>query len=219
MQKAIFHLHTHCSKDASIQPEALLDFALKHDIKILGVTDHNSIQGALEVQELALRKSSAVKVIVGSEIATESGEVIGLFLKKDIQSRMSVLKTIEEIKSQNGLVYLPHPFDTLRRERIRDKSLIEQNEKWIDVIEVFNSRCLKRKDNRNAAIFSDRFQKHQLWGSDAHFLYELKNCIVEMPGFENQNDFLEKLKYAKPIATKKSYRGFLQSILRKYLFF
>jgi predicted metal-dependent phosphoesterase TrpH len=71
-------------------------------------------------------------VIVGSEIMTEKGEVIGLFLNEEIPTR-SFLEVVDSIKSQEGIVAVPHPFDRMRKSSF---SAVEEHLNFIDCIEV-----------------------------------------------------------------------------------
>lgn len=218
--KAIFHIHTRFSKDASLSLERLFSFCLKNNIKAIMVSDHNTIKGGLEAQKYALKNNLNIQVLVASEIATQDGEIIGVFLKEEILAGLTLQETIKKIKEQGGIVYLPHPFDSLRRERIKDKNKIEEIMPFVDIVEGFNSRNLKRKDNQKAFALAKNHQKPVLWGCDAHFAYELKNAIVEIPPFNlNPQDFLHVAFKAKPLKQKRSFLGFFQSILKKYLLF
>ncbi len=184
------------------------------------VSDHNTIKGGLEAQKYALKNNLNIQVLVASEIATKDGEIIGIFLKEEILSGLPLQETIKKIKEQGGLVYLPHPFDSLRKERIRDKSKIEVIMPFVDIVEGFNSRNLKKRDNQQAFKLAQNYQKPVLWGCDAHFAHELKNAIVEIPPFNlNPQDFLYAILKAKPLRQKRSFLGFFQSIFKKYLLF
>ena len=137
------------------------------------MTDHNSIKGALKAKEFA---NENFEVVIGSEISTERGEVIGLFMSEEITSK-NFLEVIDGIKEQGGIVVLPHPFDELRRNglnpRIHDKNLI-------DYIETFNSRCFRSKYNEKAKEYADKHHIKGLAGSDAHFANEIGNAGVKI---------------------------------------
>ena len=114
------------------------------------------------------------KVIVGSEIMAVKGEIIGLFLSEEIKSK-DVQDVISEIKDQNGIIVIPHPFDELRHSAFHPT---EEDAKFIDCIEGFNSRCISQKYNENAIGFA---KKHDLMitaGSDAHFSNEIGNAGI-----------------------------------------
>ena len=124
-------MHTTWSHDCSIEVDDLLDHAEAEGLGAIAVTDHNVFGGALEAVEQA--RGRKLIVIPGEEVKTDGqGEVIGLFLKEEIPRGMSFAETVEAIRAQGGLVYVPHPFDrlhaipdaaTLHRHLARDRRL------------------------------------------------------------------------------------------------
>ncbi|HHY00740.1 MAG TPA: PHP domain-containing protein [Methanothermobacter sp.] len=166
-----FHTHTKYSHDGFIEPYQLVKAAKRRGLSGIAVTDHNTIKGALKVKKY---DNSDFKVICGSEISTERGEVIGLFLNDQIESHLFE-EVVEEIRDQGGMVIIPHPFDGIRKNGIYpDKSDI----KFIDAVEVFNSRCLSQKYNDQANRFAKENELGIVAGSDAHFAREVGNAGV-----------------------------------------
>ncbi|MET0563484.1 MAG: glycosyltransferase, partial [Gaiellaceae bacterium] len=109
---ADLHLHTNWSHDCQIPVEELLDHAEAEGLGAIAVTDHNVFGGALEAVGLA--RDRDLIVIPGEEVKTaDQGEVIGLFLSEEIPRGMSFGETVEAIRLQGGVVYVPHPFDRL----------------------------------------------------------------------------------------------------------
>lgn len=189
--KAVFHIHTHFSPDASIKPEKLVNKCLKNGIKTIAITDHNTIKGGVETAKLG-----QIKVIVGEEIQTrEGGEIIGLFLTKEISKNTPVLDAIKEIKHQGGLVYLPHPFDKIRKRQFAEKEL-EKISGFVDVVETYNGRNIQNTANLKADEYAEKYQKLKCAGADAHFLFELKNASVVLPAFDNSSELMESFKKA-----------------------
>ena len=135
MIKVDLHVHTRYSMDCKTSLEDIYNECKRKGISKIAVTDHETIEGALKFNKLY-----PDLVIVGEEILSSHGEIIGLFIHKHIESRQSPEKVIEEIKRQGGLVYIPHPFDVfragLKEEKLR--ALIDK----IDIIEIFNSKCV-----------------------------------------------------------------------------
>lgn len=218
--KGVVHFHSSFSSDSSFKPQQIIDCCLKNGIDFIALTDHNTMQGYFYLKELIEKENLPIFLIPGEEIASREGEVIGLFLKEEIPKGLSLEQTIAEVKKQDALLYLPHPFDSLRRERIRDKSLIEKFEKDFEIIEIFNSRNLKSSDNKKAREFCEKHNKVACYAPDAHFQYEFLNSVISVPAFKMQaSDFLEKLALAKALSTKKALRGFLNSLIKKYLIF
>ncbi|MFQ5826546.1 MAG: PHP domain-containing protein, partial [Dehalococcoidia bacterium] len=136
MLRADLHIHTLYSSDCLTSPEEVVARCLEIGINCLAVTDHDSVAGAQRVQELA-----PFPVIVGEEILTPQGEIMGLFLTRRIPSGLPVREVVAQIKEQGGLVCVPHPFDQLRLSIGRDQTLLGILPD-IDIVEVFNSRSL-----------------------------------------------------------------------------
>ena len=142
--RADLHIHTSFSHDCAVSPEKLVAHCLKKGLNCIAITDHDTIQGALEVEKLA-----PFTVIVGEEIHTAGGEITGLFLSEEISTGLSPLETAQRIKDQGGLVSIPHPFDRFRRSAISSEALQEVLP-FADIIEVFNARNTFDHANRLA---------------------------------------------------------------------
>lgn len=174
------HIHSHYSSDGYLSPQMIIKTALKRGLSGVAVTDHNTINGGKKTSEYLNRESNVkneqFKVIIGSEVTTTEGEIIGLFLSEDIQSQDPV-EVMEEIRSQDGIVVIPHPFDVLRKE-----SFIPRKEhlKLIDKIEVFNSRCIKPEFNHRALEFATQHSLGLTAGSDAHFANEIGKAGIKI---------------------------------------
>src|SRR5438132_4522261 len=130
------HMHTSWSHDCAVDPADLIMHAEGIGLGAVAVTDHNVFAGALETTVLA--REHELIVIPGEEIKTDGqGEVIGLFLREEVPRDLSFEDTIRAIKEQDGLVYLPHPFDRLHS--IAEPAILRQHLSEIDVFEVYNA--------------------------------------------------------------------------------
>jgi predicted metal-dependent phosphoesterase TrpH len=161
------------------------------------LTDHEGIDGA----QLLLEAGHAV--VMGQEILTTEGEMIGLFLKKAVPSRLSPEETVAAIRGQGGLVYLEHPYDTGRR-NLREEA-IERIAAQIDIVEVVNGRS-RPEVNRLAEDLRSTLGVPGGAGSDAHTLKEIGSIYVEMEAFEGASDFLTKLRSGKVVTRPKGWR-------------
>ena len=132
--------------------------------------------------------------MVGEEIMTTEGELIGLFLERAVPSGLTPRNTVLEIKAQGGLVYLEHPYDTFRRHL--SEAAIETLADMIDIVEVFNGRS-EEEANRRAEDLCAILGAAAGAGSDAHSIREIGSVYVEMEDFEGAQDFLTKLREAK----------------------
>ncbi len=171
MVKFDLHIHSKYSSDGILDPKKIVKTAIKNDLNGIAITDHNTIKGGLEAK---IYETKDFKVIIGSEIMTDQGEVIGLFLSEEIRSK-NLIDVISEIKTQNGIIVIPHPFDEMRR------STLHPNEKCaslIDCIEGFNSRCIFQKYNDKAVEYANKHNLPLVAGSDAHFGNEIGNAGV-----------------------------------------
>ncbi|MFB3092520.1 MAG: PHP domain-containing protein, partial [Dehalococcoidia bacterium] len=99
MLRADLHIHTNYSPDSGATPKSIVDQCLRTGLNCIAITDHNTIDGALEVQRIA-----PFKVIVGEEVKSSAGDIIGLFLKEAIPRNLTPLETVQAIKAQGALV-------------------------------------------------------------------------------------------------------------------
>ena len=164
---ADLHMHTSWSHDCSIDAAELVDHAEAEGLGAIAVTDHNVFGGALETVDYA--RGRDLVVIPGEEVKTDNqGEVIGLFLEREIPRGLSFGDTIAAIREQGGLVYVPHPFDRLHA--IPDPRTLHRHLADIDVLEVYNARLLFEAYNDEALRFARKYNLTMGAGSDAHVL-------------------------------------------------
>ena len=202
------HMHTDWSSDCATPTADLLDHAEELGLGAIAITDHNEFGGALEAVELA--RGRDLIVIPGEEVKTDGqGEVIGLFLSEEIPRGMSFADTIEAIRAQGGLVYLPHPFDRLHS--IPDPATIHRHLPEIDVLEVFNARLLRDTFNDEALRFARKYRLLQGAGSDAHVLQGVGTGAVRMRRFDGPEEFLLSLRTGEILRRPKSL-AYLQSL-------
>jgi predicted metal-dependent phosphoesterase TrpH len=195
------HMHTSWSHDCSIQVEELLDHAESIGLGAIAVTDHNRFGGAEEAVELA--RGRDLMVVPGEEVKTDGqGEVIGLFLREEIPRGLSFADTIEAIRAQDGLVYLPHPFD--RMHAIPDARTLHRHLADIDVFEVYNARLLRESFNDEALRFARKYDLTMGAGSDAHVLLGVGAGAVKMRAFDGPEEFLVSLRGAEILRRPKS---------------
>jgi len=187
--KVDLHTHSEYSPD-SRTPIASQAAAIKAaGLDVVAATDHNTIEGALRLRELA----DGFRVIVGEEVSSRDGEIIGLFLEKPVPRGLSAEETIARIHDQGGLVSVPHPFSRNRRFHLR-RSALERVWKDIDCIEVFNAREAFTQDNVRAAAFAKDKGLPGAVGSDAHRASEIGRAWVEVEDFVGRDDFIATLR-------------------------
>jgi predicted metal-dependent phosphoesterase TrpH len=177
------HIHSKYSYDSFLSPEKILKIAKKRGLDGVAITDHGTIKGGFET--FKENRDSNFHVIVGAEIKTEYGDLIGLFLNEELESN-KFSKVIEEIKSQGGLSVLAHPY---RQYKFPEKFVNE-----VDIIEGFNARS-KIEDNVKALKLAKRFGKPIIAGSDSHAGFEIGRgkTIIECQESIYQESFTRNL--------------------------
>ena len=208
--KADLHVHTCYSPDCTTSLEAIINRCLTLGISCIAVTDHNTIAGGLEMQ-----KSAPFTVIVGEEIKTPYGEIVGLFLREEIPPGLSPQETIDCIKAQGGLVCIPHPFDRVRRSPLK-RQMIDEILPQTDIIEAFNSRTTLLRDSARAQAFARSHGLSASAGSDAHTAYEIGHAYVEMPEFSGVDEFRQALAQGMVVGHRSSPWVHLVSSLAKW---
>jgi predicted metal-dependent phosphoesterase TrpH len=170
------HVHSLYSKDSLLKPYEIIKISESKGIDAIAITDHNTILGGLKAKSIV---QDSVMVIVGSEIKTDFGDLIGLFLNEEIKSRV-FLDVVDEIKEQDGIVVLPHPY---RRKRFPTTEMLKN----VNVIEGINGRTSDEL-NYKAQLLADKLSLPVVGGSDAHFSFELGNLInsVKSPCLEEE---------------------------------
>jgi len=205
---ADLHLHTSWSHDCQIPVADLLDQAEGQGLGAIAVTDHNVFGGALEAAELASERD--LVVIPGEEVKTaDQGEVIGLFLSEEIPRGLSFGETVDAIRAQRGIVYLPHPFDRLHA--IPEPATLHRHLAEVDVLEVYNARLLFEAYNDEALRFARKYDLKMGAGSDAHVLKGVGTGAMRMRAFEGPEDFLVSLRTAQVLRRPRSLL-YLQSL-------
>lgn len=189
MVRVDLHVHTSASFDSKSEAAQVAFRSLRLGLDPTFITDHDTTVAAFRLQAAAQQR-----VVVGEEITTADGELIGLFLRRQIPPGLTARQTALEIKDQAGLVYLEHPYDQFRRHLREDA--IEDVADLIDIVEVFNARS-DEKSNGRAEELREILGAAPAAGSDAHTLRELGSVYVEMEDFFGPEDFLAKLRVSR----------------------
>lgn len=182
------HVHTlPCSHDSLIKIDELIETCDYKCIDCVAITDHDEIECAVKLHE-----KEPSRIIIGEEIHTTAGEIIGLFLKERISPGLTPSETVDKIKEQGGLVYIPHPFDLMRSSVIKRKSL-EEILPRVDIIEAYNSRNVFVWSNSKAFNFAKKNKIPFGVGSDAHSKFEVGQALLLIEEFTCAEDFLSNL--------------------------
>ncbi len=175
------HCHTSASFDSLASPRSVVRAAASRGLTHLAVTDHDRIEGALEAREIAAREALSLTVLVGQEIRTRDGDLIGVFLERPIPTGLDAFEAIEAVRAQGGLVGIPHPFDRFRGSLL-GAGEVEGLAPLVDWVESHNARIMIGNGNQRAAEFA---AEHRLAGiavSDAHSVLEIGVAYVALDG-------------------------------------
>jgi hypothetical protein len=193
------HLHSRYSHDGQSTLQELIDRCAECGLDRIALTDHNTVEGALALAEIAPDLA-----IVGEEAKTREGEVIGLFISRRIPPYMRAEDVMDMIHEMGGLTYVPHPLDR-HRSNFTAERVVELADR-IDIIETYNAWC-EPAENQAAARLAVELEKVSATGSDAHAASELGRSWMEIEDYTTPQDFLEKLRYARHVVTASSGTG------------
>lgn len=174
--KIDLHTHSVASPDGSLT-EAHYRRMLAHGLDYIAITDHNTTDFARRMQQ-----QLGEHIIVGEEIMTSEGEIIGLYLTADVPAGLSAADTVRAIAQQGGLVYIPHPFETVRK-GIGTQALdaIAPN---VAIIETHNGRAVLQNKTHAAQAWALAHDTPGAASSDAHGWHgwgKTYNIVSEAP--------------------------------------
>jgi len=193
------HLHSRYSHDSSTTLEALIARARECGLYRIALTDHNTVEGALKLAQIAPELA-----IVGEEAKTREGEVIGLFISRRIPPYLRPEEAMDLIHEMGGLVYVPHPLDRNRAHYNADR--IVELAPRIDIVEVYNPWA-EAGANKAAAEIAAELGKVTATGSDSHGMAEMGRSWMELDDFDGAAYFLDKLSRARHVVSSSSGTG------------
>ncbi|MBK9120023.1 MAG: PHP domain-containing protein [Phycisphaerales bacterium] len=188
--KTVIHAHTDYSFDSNTPPAALVAAARAQGVDCVAITDHDEIAGALAVRALG-----GVRVIVGEEVSSQDGHIIGLFLQERIPPGLSAEETCARIHDQGGLVLAPHPFSILCEGSLGPA--MERLLPWLHAVEVNNAQNLLPWEEQRARRFAARHGLVSFVGADTHIRGYLAACYQLVREFDGPADFLRALQDAR----------------------
>jgi predicted metal-dependent phosphoesterase TrpH len=188
-----FHCHTSASKDSITPPEKLIAEARRKGICRLIITDHNTIAGAKVAKKL-----DPEMVIIGEEIMTTQGEILASFVSEEIPAGLPPMDVIDRLKQQGAFISVSHPFDSMRSGGWKEANLLEILP-FVDAIEVFNSRCMRKNFNVKAQQFAETHNKPGTVGSDAHAAFEVGRSVMKLKHFNGPDELRKIISSGEPI--------------------
>lgn len=182
------HCHTRFSKDSLVEPAALVAAMVRQGVDRIVITDHNEIAGAQLAYAL-----DPLRVIVGEEIMTLEGELLAAYVTERIPSGLEAEEAIGRLRAQGAFISVSHPFDKTRKGHWEPEALT-RIAPLVDAIEIFNSRCIKPENNRQAQRFACEHNLLGTAGSDAHTVFELGRAMLRLPDFHDAQTLFEAVK-------------------------
>jgi predicted metal-dependent phosphoesterase TrpH len=181
-------LHIHSTRsDGVASPQMILEWACSEtDLSVIAITDHNTNAGAHEAAALAATGAYPVEVIVGQEVESSDGHIIGLWTPDLVRPRMPAAETVAAIHAQGGLAIAAHPFAP----RLWAKAGLDRGNRLVydtvdfDAIEIANSTPLLFAANWRARLYWTAHQQRLACtgGSDAHILPVIGTSRTFFPG-------------------------------------
>lgn len=202
MHKIDLHTHSTASPDGGITPAQYSHALSAGLLDMIAVTDHNRIDMAEQ-----LRAELGDRIIVGEEIMTTGGEIIGLYLTKVIRPGLSPLETIKQIKEQGGIVYVPHPFESVRHGL--HPAIMEEVVDYLDIIEVCNGRAFWQNRSSQAVIWAKLNHLVGAASSDAHGIRGLGKTYTQVKTMPSQDDLQHILLHGVPVTDRPGLRSLL----------
>lgn len=198
--KGIIHFHSSYSFDSISSAKSLLDFAERHRLSFMILTDHDTVEGSRHLRQLAKERNSTIEIPLAAEYSTDSGDLIAAFIKEEIALR-NADELVKEIKNQGGISLLPHPF-------VGHKN-IDHLASIVDMIEVFNGRQSSQDDLLSEKL-SQKYNKPVFFSSDAHLVRSLGDVVLSLDKRSSLKDDLLTNKIT-PISTRKTNRAGIHS--------
>lgn len=155
------HTHSQGSPDGGLRLKDYERMLQSGVLNVIAITDHDDVSFALSVREVL-----GDQIIVGEEVSTKDGELVGLYLTKRIEPGLSARETAEAIKAMRGLVYVPHPFETVRHGLT--KQTLDEIAELVDIVEVHNGRAIFQNRGNLAERWAEANNKVTGSSSDAH---------------------------------------------------
>jgi len=162
MYKVDLHTHSIASPDGGLTLADYRYMLSRGKLDVIAITDHNTISFA----QVAQAKLGDKVIIVGEEITTQQGEIIGLYLDEAVPAGLTLEEAVAAIRAQNGLVYVPHPFETVRQGI--QKNDLDSITHAVDIVEVFNGRAVFQNKSKQAVAWTADYRKVGAASSDAH---------------------------------------------------
>lgn len=202
MFKVDLHTHSVASPDGGITALQYGNALASGLLDVIAITDHNRTDFAIELQ-----RQLGDRIIVGQEIMTTAGEIIGLYLSESVPAQLSPADTIAAIKAQNGIVYIPHPFETVRKGM--HPAVLEELQSEIELIEVCNGRAFLQNRSERVLVWAKLNRIPGIASSDAHGYVGLGKTYTSMAEIPTRESLVRLAASGTPVTSSPGVRSLL----------
>jgi predicted metal-dependent phosphoesterase TrpH len=184
--RADMHIHSIAS-DGTASAAQILEHVERHtDLDVIAIADHERIEAAVECRRIARERGSRIEVVVGEEVTTRSGHLLGLFLQYRLKRNQRLEITVAEIHEQGGLAIVPHPFSAFTL-GMRKHAIVRVHESrdplvYWDALEGFNPSTAGRYGRAATARLAAELGLPLVGNSDAHTLDTIGDGRTLFPG-------------------------------------
>ena len=184
--RADLHIHTLAS-DGTAGIAAILDHVqTRTDLDVIAITDHERIDAAVAAQAIARDRGLRAEVVVGEEVTTLGGHLLGLYLDRPIRPYRSLRTSILAVHEAGGLAIPAHPLvpyplcaqGWVLRRLLEDPDPAARP----DALETFNPTSLGKPWHRRVVRFADDNGLAHVGNSDAHALEAIGTGWTTFPG-------------------------------------
>jgi predicted metal-dependent phosphoesterase TrpH len=206
--KADIHIHTTHSDGCASVRQVLEHVARTTDMRVIAITDHDTINGALLARQLA--HEFGIEVILGEEVSTAEGHLLALFIERWLPPGRPAAETIAAVHAQGGLCVAAHPFDSLvdslGRGGLSGRCTGPRAGEWpLDGVEAFNAGSWINASNRRAAAFGAELGLARCGGSDSHSLGSIGRGYTLFPG-ASADDLYRAIQHGQTIEGGAGWR-------------
>lgn len=193
MLKMDSHIHSEYSPDSKSKLEDIIKIAKSKNIDIIGISDHNTVEGSKTAQKLT-EKDEEIFVMPSIEISSLEGHIIGYGCEENIKRDLSPSETIDLIHAQGGLAIIPHPYCFYRHGLL---CKADYKDLKIDAIETKNARFIIGYCNNKAKNLSKKENLAGLGASDAHYYKFIGDCYSNIDCEKDIDSILKAIKKSK----------------------
>ena len=186
--RADLHIHTLASDGTAGIVEILDHVERSTDLDVIAITDHERIDAALAARAISRDRGLRAQVVVGEEVTTRGGHLLGLFLTERVKPLQSLRSTIAAIHDQGGLAIPAHPlvpYPLCAQGWVLRRLIADPDPRFRpDALEAFNPTTLGRPWHGRVVRFAAEQGLPTVGNSDAHAAAAIGTGWTTFPGHD-----------------------------------